>query len=362
MRFGLILVPQVLAGQPESYRELFEQIELAEELGFESVWFTEHHFSEYGRPAVPALAGYAAARTSRIRVSTAVVVLPFHHPIRVAEDWATLDHLLDGRLDVGIGRGNQPHVFAGFAVSMNEARERYSESLDIIRKAWTEDSFSYDGEFWKIPELSVVPKPVQKPHPPLWCAALSASTVERVVADGINGLIGPYLCPFEVLKADYFDVWHEATRAAGRTDLDMCHNEFVYVGESYAQVREDVEEYLMWYIRKAARIWGERDRSKVAAQYANYNDILEYLETVTFDEVYENMSIIGTPDRVVEKLRWLRDEGGCDYVMNFMWFGGISHEKAMRNMELFAREVVPRLRDDSSARSTEPAPEQSVPA
>ena len=113
----------------------------------------------------------------------------------------------------------------------------------------------------------------------------------------------------------------------------------------------------MWYIRKAAKIWGERDRSKVAAQYANYNDILEYLDTVSFEEVYENMSIIGTPDRVAEKLRWFRDECGCDYIMNFMWFGGISHEKAVRNMELFAREVMPRLRDEPTA-GERAAPEQ----
>ena len=106
MKFGLIMVPQVRKGQSEPFHELMEQIEFAEELGYDSVWLTEHHFGEYGRAAVPALAGAAAARTSRIRISTAVVVLPFHHPIRVAEDWATLDHLSNGRVDVGIGRGS----------------------------------------------------------------------------------------------------------------------------------------------------------------------------------------------------------------------------------------------------------------
>ena len=157
MKFGLILVPQVRKGEPEPFGELVEQIEFAEELGYESVWLTEHHFSEYGRAAVSALVGYAAARTSRIRISTAVVVLPFHHPIQVAEDWATLDHLSGGRVDVGIGRGSQPAEFAGFDVSMDEARERYQESLNIIKKAWTEESFSYDGQFWKIPEVEVLP-------------------------------------------------------------------------------------------------------------------------------------------------------------------------------------------------------------
>ena len=346
MRFGLIMVPQVRKGDPEPFEKLLEQVELAEELGYESIWNTEHHFSEYGRPGVPAITGAAIARTSRIRVSTAVVVLPFHHPVRVAEDWAVLDHLSGGRVDVGIGRGNQPAEFEGLGVSMGEAEERFSEALDIIRRAWTEESFSYDGNFWKFPEIEVLPKPLTKPHPPLWQAAVSDYTVKKIIDRGINGLIGPYLTPYEILKERYFDPWHSLLAASGRTDVQMCHNEFVYVGESEKEVKHDVRDYVMWYIRKAARIWGERDRSKVAQQYANYNDVLEYFDTVEFDEVFDKLAIFGTPDQVAEKIRWIRDEGGCNYLMNFMWFGGSSHEKAKRNMQLFAEEVMPRFVDD----------------
>jgi alkanesulfonate monooxygenase SsuD/methylene tetrahydromethanopterin reductase-like flavin-dependent oxidoreductase (luciferase family) len=245
-------------------------------------------------------------------------------------------------VEVGIGRGNQPGEFAGFDVSMNEARERTEEALEIIRAAWTQKRFSYDGRFWQIPEVEVLPKPYQDPHPPLWQAAVSASSVRGIVANGLNGLIGPYLTPFDVLKREFFDVWHEAVRDAGRTDLQMCHNEFIYVGESDAQVKADVEEDVMWYVRKAAALWGHRDRMKAAPQYAHFADVLDYFATVSFDEVYEN-TCFGTPDKVAEKMRWLRDEGGCDYVMNFMWFGNLPHEKAMRSMELFAREVMPQL-------------------
>ena len=156
-----------------------------------------------------------------------------------------------------------------------------------------------------------------------------------------SGLIGPYLTPYEILKERYFDPWHSLLAASGRTDVQMCHNEFVYVGESEKEVKDDVRDYVMWYIRKAARIWGERDRSKVAKQYANYNDVLEYFDTVEFDEVFDKLAIFGTPDQVAEKIRWMRDEGGCNYLMNFMWFGGFSHEKAKRNMQLFAEEVMP---------------------
>ena len=133
MEFSLILVPAVRAGEPEPFETLMEQVELAEELGYDAVWFTEHHFSQYGRAAVPVLAAQAIERTSRLRISTAVVVLPFHHPVRIAEDWATLDHLSRGRVDVGIGRGNQPAEFKGFDVPMDEAEQRFSEALDIMQ-------------------------------------------------------------------------------------------------------------------------------------------------------------------------------------------------------------------------------------
>ena len=135
MEFSLILVPAVREGEPEPFARQLEQIELAEALGYDAVWLTEHHFSQYGRAAVPVLAAQAIERTSRIRISTAVVVLPFHHPVRVAEDWATLDHLSGGRVDVGIGRGNQPAEFKGFDIAMDEAEQRFSEALDILRLA-----------------------------------------------------------------------------------------------------------------------------------------------------------------------------------------------------------------------------------
>ena len=355
MEFSLILVPAVRAGEPEPFETLMEQVELAEELGYDAVWFTEHHFSQYGRAAVPVLAAQAIERTSRLRISTAVVVLPFHHPVRVAEDWATLDHLSGGRVDVGIGRGNQPAEFKGFDVPMDEAEQRFSEALDILRRAWTEESFSYDGKFWRFPEIEVLPKPYTKPHPPLWQAALSDYTVQKVIDRGINGLIGPYLCPYETLKTNYFDVWHRLCAQSGRTDLHMTHNEFVYVGESDAQVKADIENHVMWYIRTAAKIWGERDRSKVAQQYANYNDILEWLDVVPFEKVYDNLGMFGTPDAVAEKVRWMRDEGGVGQLMNFMGFGGLPQEKVLRNMRLFAEEVMPRFKESDRPAKAEGA-------
>jgi alkanesulfonate monooxygenase SsuD/methylene tetrahydromethanopterin reductase-like flavin-dependent oxidoreductase (luciferase family) len=345
MRFSIIFVTQVREGQPEPFDDLMDQIELADELGYETAWLTEHHFGSYGRSATSALAGHAIARTERIRIGNAVVVLPLHHPLRVAEDWATLDHLAKGRLDVGVGRGSQPAEFAGFGVPLGEARERFDESLEIIRAAWTKDSFAYDGEFWSFPELSVLPKPYQDPHPPIWQAAVSAYTVQMIVDNGLNGFVGPYLCPYDILDRDYFSVWRDATAKAGHTESRMAHNEFLYVGETERQVKEDVEDAVMWYVRKAAKVWGERDRSKVVKQFENYNELLEFFEVVTFDEVYESLAMFGTPDRVAEKIRWMRDVGRIDHLINFMNFGGLPHDKVMRNIELFATEVMPEFVD-----------------
>ena len=345
MRFSIIFVTQVRRGQPEPFDDLMQQIELADRLGYETAWLTEHHFSNYGRPAVPALAGHAIARTERIRIGGAVAVLPLHHPLRVAEDWATLDHLAKGRVDFGVGRGNQPAEFAGFGQTLGDARERFNESLEIIRTAWTKDSFSYKGDFWSFPELSVFPKPYQDPHPPIWQAAVSAYTVQMIVDNGLNGFVGPYLCPYDILERDYFSVWRRITAEAGRTDLQMAHNEFMYVGETEKQVKEDVEEAVMWYVRKAAKVWGERDPAKVVKQFANYTEVLEFFDVVSFDEVYETLSIFGTPEQVAEKITWMRDVGKVNHLITFMGFGGIPHEKVMRNIELFATEVMPRFVD-----------------
>ena len=345
MDFSLILVPAVREGLPEPFDMQIEQIEYAEELGYDAIWFTEHHFSDYGRAAMPVLAAQAIERTSRIRIGAAVVVLPFHNPVLVAEDWATLDHLSRGRVDVGIGRGNQAKEFAGFDVQMSEAQQRFDEALDILQRAWTEDRFAYDGQFWRFPEMSVLPKPYTKPHPPLWQAAVSDSTVQKVIDRGFHGLIGPYLCPYERLKTAFFDTWHRLCAQAGRTDLRMAHGEFVYVGESNAQIKADIESNVMWYVRRAAKVWGERDRSKVTQQYAHYNDFLEWLDVVPFEEVYDSLGIFGTPDAVAEKVRWMRDEGGVDELQAFMWFGGLDQEKVLRNMRLFAEEVMPRFKE-----------------
>jgi alkanesulfonate monooxygenase SsuD/methylene tetrahydromethanopterin reductase-like flavin-dependent oxidoreductase (luciferase family) len=169
-----------------------EQMELmraAEDLGFDSIWPAEHHFTEYGYCASPALSLAAiAAQTRRIRLGTGVVVLPLNHPLRVAEDYAFLDHLSDGRVDLGVGRGYQPLEFQRYGVEQTTTREQFDEALQVIRQAWTDGQVDFAGRHFHFDGVPIRPRPVQQPHPPIWMAALSQETFELAGRYGLNTL------------------------------------------------------------------------------------------------------------------------------------------------------------------------------
>ena len=170
MNFGTFLLMQSPSARTsqEIYARGVEMAQAAEALGFRNVWLAEHHFSTYGYLSRPAqLATYIAAKTTRLRVGTAVIVVPLHHPLVIAEEIATLDLLSGGRLDVGLGRGYQHYEFERFGLELESGRARWEESIDVILKALGGQPFSYEGKFFKIPETSVFPQPVQKPLPPI---------------------------------------------------------------------------------------------------------------------------------------------------------------------------------------------------
>ena len=150
LRFGTFFFFQAAPGRrhEDIIRNELTQVEWSEELGFDEVWFTEHHFIDYGLSVDPAtLAAAAASRTRRVRIGLAAAILPFHHPLRLAEQMALVDILSDGRLDVGVGRGNRPAEFAGYRVPQQESRERFDETVDVMQRGWTEERFSYHGRF-----------------------------------------------------------------------------------------------------------------------------------------------------------------------------------------------------------------------
>src|ERR1043166_6028858 len=200
MDFGTFLLMQSPSARTsqEIYSRGVEVAQAAEALGFRNVWLAEHHFSTYGYLPRPAqLATYLAAKTTRLRVGTAVIVVPLHHPLIVAEEIATLDLLAAGRVDIGLGRGYQHYEFERLGLELDSARGRGEESIDVILKAFRGEPFSYDGKFFKIPEPCVSPQPVQRPHPPIWVTAQSPESVEAAVRRGFNVLTGGFGVPIE---------------------------------------------------------------------------------------------------------------------------------------------------------------------
>jgi alkanesulfonate monooxygenase SsuD/methylene tetrahydromethanopterin reductase-like flavin-dependent oxidoreductase (luciferase family) len=187
MKFGIFILGDKPANlsHKQVFDNLLQEARWAEELGYDEVWLAEHHFSPYGTLAnLPMVATAIAMQTERIRIGSACMVSPFHNPVHLAEQIATVDNLSGGRFDAGFGRGYQSHEFRGFGISMDEATRRHQECMKIVEGLLANEVFSYDGEFWRVEDLSVHPRPVQDPVP-LWCSArrqASSGWLSRVTA------------------------------------------------------------------------------------------------------------------------------------------------------------------------------------
>ena len=218
MKFGLLTLfdyyPEDCSPQ-EYYRFLLDEIAYAEELGFDSVWMGEHHFCNYLCPSPQVFAAAVAQRTTRLRLGTAVALLPLHDPVRLAEDYAMVDVLSNGRLDFGVSRGFQKTSYDGFERSMDDSRERFAEGIDIIDKAWSQDSLSYEGQYRRLPNLSVLPRPVQRPRPPIWIGAgPTPESYELAAAHGYNILLASVFAPIQTF-APFVKLYRERLQEAG---------------------------------------------------------------------------------------------------------------------------------------------------
>ncbi len=228
MRFGTYFFLQAPPGQRHAdiiAREL-DQMVWSEQLGFDEVWLTEHHFIDYGLSVDPAtLACAVASRTSRIRIGLAAAILPFHDPIRLAEQMALVDIISKGRLDVGVGRGNRPSEFRGYRIPQVESRERFDEAVQIMVRAWTEERFSYDGRFFQIDNLRVIPKPVQQPHPPVYQVCVSPDSIEGTALRGwpmLNSLLFGGVEQLVASRDRYVATLQKASRNGSRTAIPRC--------------------------------------------------------------------------------------------------------------------------------------------
>jgi natural product biosynthesis luciferase-like monooxygenase protein len=350
MKFGLFYQLPCAPEQNEvtRYHETIEQIVYADELGFDIAWLAELHFyrpfSILSSPLI--LAAALTQRTQRIRLGTAVVLLPLQHPLRVAEDAATVDLLSQGRLELGVGRGAIAIHFQGFNIPQDESRERFEEALTVIERAWTRGTAAFAGKYWQVPGTQVVPKPLQKPHPPLRLAANSPETAAFAGQRGYPVFVASVTNPFPKLQ-EQIDIYRRAFRAAGHTvkQEDVVAGFPVYVADSAAHVRHEVEASLMYYFRTVAEQLrlGERDQS---ATYAYLREVRKRMEAMTWEEADATMALYGSPEQCVQRLREAHRQCGMDRVI--CWFnpgGLVPHRQVLASMQRFAAEVIPAVRE-----------------
>ena len=336
MRFGLFGSAAARRGGPEfdsseGFRDFIDYNIEAEALGFHSTFVVEHHFTGYGQvSATINLLTWLGARTRWLRLGTAVMVLPWHNPVLLAEQAATLDLLSGGRLDFGIGKGYRYNEFAGFCVPMEEADARFDEALAVILKAWTADEpFSHRGKYWQFANIVVEPPPAQKPCPPIWMGAGSENSIRRVAAQGFNLLLGQYASPMDVARN--IAVYKSEVEARGRRfdPMQIGVTRAFFVADNAAEREAAMERRLhnrMRQLKLATRpdgtVHGGPDRA-----------------TGDPRAVSETSAMYGTPDEIAEKLEELCSAGVGYVLINGGGSGGGARGRA--SLRRFAREVMP---------------------
>jgi len=342
MRFGFFDQLPRADWQSESqrYQDILAQIELGDQLGFATAWLGELHFI----PSISCLASplmilaAAAQRTQRIRLGTAVTLLPLHNPVKVAEDAATLDVLSGGRLEFGVGRGAAPIYFAGYNVPQEESRERFEEALEVIVRAWTSERLSYQGKYFRVQDLLLTPKPVQRPHPPIRVAANSPETFAIAGREGLPIFASPLINPPDKLR-EYLAVHRQSLNPGAKQDVALAFP--VHVAESRTQARRECEASLMSFFKVAGELIRPLANAPVKS-YETYQKLRARIEQATFESIDREMGVFGDPDYCVERIHTLRQEFPMEEFICYFNRGGlIDPVTVKRSMELFAQDVIP---------------------
>lgn len=360
MHVGLVMECDYREGrtQDEAFAEAFAMARLADETGIDGVWLAERHFAAPRTPTDPGgagipsvssvpllMAGIVAARTERVRVGTGVSVLPLAHPIRLAEEAATVDNISRGRLDFGIGRSSFPRSYQGYDVPYDESRERFAEALDVILKAWRNYRFDHHGHYYNMDDVVVTPRPYQQPHPPIRIAANSADTF-RIVGElgfplvtGVRGQgIGQVARNLELYRA--------AAQESDHDGDDVYLRMPIYVSDSMAEARTDTEESTMRAFRRTADTYIRTVEAEGESATAERRQRAEQLLNTTYDDLLADRVAYGTPEMVAERLNSIRaDLGLTGFIMEPNLGGTVPAERVQRSIRLYAEEVAPALRE-----------------
>jgi alkanesulfonate monooxygenase SsuD/methylene tetrahydromethanopterin reductase-like flavin-dependent oxidoreductase (luciferase family) len=340
--FEVAVPPQLGLSEAQAYAETLAQIELADRLGYGCAWLVEHHFLPgYSHASKPELLlAAAAARTARVRLGHAVIPLPLHHPVHVAERVAALDVLSGGRLEVGIGRGFSPREYATFGADMAASRELVEESLDILLASFERKPVTHHGRHYRIEGLDILPRVVQEPHPPLWTAAVSPETYDWAAARGLGVLAGPFK-PWFMVNHDigrYRGAWrHRAAPRIGMTVGVLCLAD----GRRARRLAKDA---FTWFYRELYRV----ALPVLERLYPGYEQLRELGRFRALMKLGADLgladtfglAVVGDPAEVREKIGRYAD-AGVTHLLCAFGAGAVEPALARESMALFAREVMP---------------------
>jgi len=330
---------------PERYRDLIAEAVEADRLGFDTVWLAEVHFAPRFSvmPAPMMLHAAIAERTRRIRLGLAVNLMPLHHPMRLAEETAMLDVLSGGRVEFGAGRGAFALNYRGYGVPMPESRALFEEGLEMVRAAWTQDRVTFHGRHYSVDGIQVVPKPVQRPHPPIRLAANSLDTFAYAGTNGYRIFAGGPVNPFPVL-ADRLAVYDRALAESGRARPDdwFAGLLITFAGTDGASVRAKFEPSLRNYFNSVSEII--EPEALVPGVQSEFEKVRNRLRGMQYDQVNEIMAALGEPEYIADKIASLRERFGFTRLVCWFETGGIAgHENVIAAMRLFAERVMPKF-------------------
>ncbi len=316
------------------YQQVLEQVELAEELGWDCFMFNEHHFLRYGGliadPAV--LLAAAAARTSRIRLGPCISIITLRHPLQIAEQYAMVDVISGGRLEFGIGSGNTDLDHRVFDIKRDESRPRLDEASKVILQAWTNDRFSHEGKFWRFEEITLYPRPVQQPHPPIWVAGTSPATLGWAGSQGYDIMTVGHPHPPDSVKLGV-DAWREGLIAGGH-DPATHHCQLhlrIYVDENSKRAHDIATAAITRY-DDVSRI-GRKEPLPPGKVYP-WEDMLA-----------SGRNCYGNPEQCMQIINNTIRNYTFDTLTTTFNFGGIPHADITKSMRLFAKEVMPAVRE-----------------
>lgn len=353
MRFGIYCEIQTPPGKShyDMIWEIMRQIEHADAAGFDVYSLIDHHFFQKFSISANPLAMFAAAaqHTKTIRFRTALHTLPLENPMRLAGMIAEADILTNGRLECGLGRGHA-WLFGPSAVPLEESRPRYNEAIDILELALSQEKFSYNGHYYKVQDVSVVPRPRQKPHPKFYTGGTSDITYEMAGTKGW-GIFVPPLLPWHILERP-LNLYKQACAKNGH-EPDIVYIRPVYLDEDSKTIRREVEQALHNFLAfNASPVESIQSKEKqaelVQKGYGFYaSGALESLTKLSYDEIVEQeIGFIGTPEKVITQIKNLQTKGGIGELAIVSNFGGLEHWKSIKTQDLFARCVMPAFHKD----------------